>query len=228
MRFDFPGFGLVPTVLRGTQKWMSAPVRPADGQLFQPGEEILWWLRPTEAGSRGGYLVRRFSRAVAAFATAGVASVLTFGVVLPLLSSVRPDVTAWLLPLLAGAALVVAGGVLLLAVGVLALLVPEPACPPPPRVVSDLLYVITDRRLLVVRTSRGSGREYRPDDLAPTGQVPPTYRIDEVEPGVGNILIGAQSPSGWIPRMSLWSVPEPAKVVARIQEWAGGTVQPAD
>ena len=207
---------------------MSAPVHPADGELFQPGEEILWWLRPTDGGSRGGYLIRRFSRALAAFAIAGVATMLTFVVVLPLLSAVRPDVTTWLLPLLAGAALVVAGGVLLLAVGVLALLVPEPACPPPPRVVSDLMYVITDRRLLVVRASRGSGREYRPDDLAPAGQLPPVYRIDEVGPDVGNILIGAQSPAGWIPRMSLWSVSRPAEVVARLQEWAGGSARPAD
>jgi|GEM_PF-5834202 len=207
---------------------MSAPVRPADGELIQPGEEILWWSRPADAGSTRGYLVRRFSRAVAAFATAGVATALTFGVVLPLLSTVRPDITAWLLPLLAGAALVVAGGVLLLAVGVLALLVPEPACPPPPRVLSDLRYVFTDRRLLVVRASRGSGWAYGPDDLAPSGQLPPTFRIDEVGPGVGNILVGAQSPSGWIPRISLWSVPDPGRVADHLREWAGGAAQPAD
>lgn len=208
---------------------MSAPVRPADGVLFQPDEEIQWWLRPSSGGSRRGYLRRRFTRPVVALVVAGFAAALTFWVVLPLLSGVRSDVTPWLMPLLLGTSVVAAGAVLLLAVGLLALLIPEPACPPPPRVVADLLYVITDRRVLVVRASRGSGRAYEPGDLAPSDQAPSTYRIEEVRPGVGNILVGVPGPAGWIPRMSLWGVPEPTEVVARLQSWAGeAPAQPAD
>ncbi|GAA3511248.1 hypothetical protein [Actinocatenispora rupis] len=208
---------------------MSAPVRPADGTLFQPDEEIQWWLRPSSGGSRRGYLARRFTRPVVALLVAGVATAVTFWVVLPMLSDVRSDVTAWLMPVLLVAGLVAAGAILLLVVGLLALLIPEPACPPPPRVVADLLYVITDRRVLVVRASRGSGRAYGPDDLAPTDQAPSTYRIEEVRPGVGNILVGVPGPGGWIPRMSLWGVPDPTEVVARLQSWAGRPDgQPAD
>ncbi|MGA8116089.1 MAG: hypothetical protein WCA46_20715 [Actinocatenispora sp.] len=199
---------------------MSAPVSPAEGRLFEPDERILWWLRPRADGSRRSYLVRRFTRSVLAFSVAALATLVTVLVVLPLLRSVQLDVTTWMFPLLVLASLVVSAGVLLTVVGLLSLLIPEPACPPSPRVVADLLYVFTNRRLLVVRASRGSGRAYQPDDLAPDGQVPPTYRIDEVRPGVGNILVGVPGPTGWVPRISLWNVPNPSRVVAQLQSWA--------
>ncbi len=202
---------------------MSAPVHPADGFLFGPDEKILWWLRPRVAGTHRNYLVRRFTRAVLALSVAAVATLVTMLVILPILRSVRLDVTTWMLPFLMGAGLVVSAGVLLTVVGLLALLIPEPACPPSPRVVADMLYVITDRRVLVVRASRGSGRAYQPADLAPDDdQAPSTYRIDEVRPGVGNILVGVPGPAGWVPRMTLWNVPEPAEVVARLQQWSTG------
>ncbi len=191
--------------------------------MFGPDEKILWWLRPRAAGSRRHYLVRRFTRAVLAFSMAGLATLVTMLVILPILRSVRLDITTWMLPLLVGTGLVVSAGVLLTVVGLLALLIPEPACPPSPRVVADMLYVITDRRVLVVRASLGSGRAYQPADLAPDGdQAPSTYRIEEVRPGVGNILIGVPGPAGWVPRMTLWNVPEPAQVVARLQQWSAG------
>lgn len=201
---------------------MSAPVHPIDGSLFESGEQILWWLRPAGSDSRRVYVLQRFTRALVAFAVAAVALALTFTVALPLLRLIPRDVTMMALPLLAGTGVVTAAGVLLAVVGLLALLVPEPACPPPPRVVADLLYVITDRRLLVVRASRGKGRAYQPDDLAPDGATPPTYRIDEVAPGIGNVLVGVPGPAGWIPRMSLWRVPEPDLVADRLRAWTEG------
>ena len=195
------------------------PLRAVDGALFEPGEQILWWLRPARGGSRRRYLERRFARAVGALLIA-VATLTLAAFALPLLRSIRFDVTVPVLPLLAGAAVLTAAGVLLIATGLLALLIPEPACPPRPRVVADLLYVMTDRRVLVIRTSRGSGRAYEPTDLAPEDAAPPTYRIDEVRPGVGNILVGVPGPAGWIPRMTLWQVPDPTKVATRLRDWA--------
>jgi len=195
------------------------PLRVADGGLFEPGERILWWLRPAEPGSRRRYLVRRFARSVGALLIAAATLALA-GLMLPLLTSIRIDVTIWVVPLLAAAAVATAAGVLLVVTGLLALLIPEPACPPPPHVVADLLYVFTDRRLLIVRTSRGSGRAYQPIDLVPKDADPPTYRIDEVHPGVGNVLVGVPGPAGWIPRMTLWQVPDPTGVAARVKDWA--------
>lgn len=200
---------------------MSAPVHPANGSPFEPGEEILWWQRPISAGSRRGYLVRRFARPAIELGTAGLAALLTFGVLLPLLHHIRVEMAPWLLPLLVGAGLAASAWVLLTAMGVLALLMPEPHCPPPPRVVTDLLYVFTDRRLLVLRTSRGSGRAYERIDLVPVDATPPTYRIDEIEPGIGNILVGVPGPAGWVSRMSLWSMADPVSVAARLRDWVG-------
>lgn len=200
---------------------MRTRVPPAGAGLLEPDERILWWLRARPDSSRRRYLLRRFSRPAGAFSVAGLATLVTFLVVMPLLHSIRLDLTAWMLPLLVGAGLVVSAGVLLTAVGLLSLLIPEPGCPPSPKVISDMLYVFTTRRLLVVRASRGSGHAYQPGDLAPDGQLPPTYRIDNISPGVGHILVGVQGPSGWTPRMCLWGVPDPARVVARIQTWAG-------
>jgi hypothetical protein len=206
---------------------VSAPVYPIDGSPFESGEQILWWLRPAGSDSRRGYLLQRFTRALVAFTVAAVALALTFTVALPLLRLIPRDLSMGALALLAGTGVVTAAGVLLAVVGLLSLLVPEPACPPRPRVVADLLYVITDRRVLVMRASRGSGRAYQPDDLAPAGAAPPTYRIDEVAPGVGNVLIGVPGPAGWIPRMALWRVPEPDLVVDRLRAWTEGEVPDA-